>query len=154
MGVIRKGARAQAKAAEAEAGLAEAEAKVAQEQAAAIARALHEDEVHRHADLEEVAGKEAEAVPWSRHAAADAGTQAVPDRQEHSRLCPLISVVGGARRARGPGPEPRGAGARGGGGAGRGPGPETGDRGPGAGSAGHEHAPLRGAANAVLPWML
>jgi hypothetical protein len=93
MGVIRKGARAQAKAAEAEAGLAEAEAKVAQEQAAAIARALHEDEVHRRADLEEVAGEEAEAVPWSRHAAADAGTQAVPDRQEHSRLCPLIGVV-------------------------------------------------------------
>jgi Protein of unknown function (DUF664) len=87
MGLIRKAARAQAKAAEAEAGLAEAEAKVAQEQAAAIARALHEDEVHRRADLEEVAEEEAEAVPWSRQAAADAGMQAAPDRKEHSSLC-------------------------------------------------------------------
>jgi hypothetical protein len=110
MGLIRKAARAQAKAAEAEAGLAEtglaetglaetglaeAEAKVAQEQAAAIARALHEDEVHRHADLEEVAEKEAEAVPWSRQAAADAGMQAAPDRKEHSSLCPLISGADG-----------------------------------------------------------
>ena len=42
---------------------AEAEAKVAEEQAAALARALHEDEAHRQADLREVAGKEAEAVP-------------------------------------------------------------------------------------------
>ena len=76
MGLSRKAARAQAKAAEAEAGLAEAEAKVAQEQAAAIARALHEDDVHRHADLEQIAEAEAEAVPWSR--------QAAPDREEHS----------------------------------------------------------------------
>jgi hypothetical protein len=90
MGLIRKAAGAQAKAAEAEVGLAEAEAKVAQEQAAAIARALHEDEVHRRADLEEVAEGEAEAVPWSRQAAADAGMQAAPDRKEHSSLCPLI----------------------------------------------------------------
>ena len=90
MGLIRKATRAQAKAAEAEAGLAEAEAKVAQEQAAAIARALHEDEVHRHADLKEVAEEEAEAVPWSRQAAADAGMQAA-DRKEHPSLCPLIS---------------------------------------------------------------
>jgi SnoaL-like polyketide cyclase len=51
-------------------GKSEAEAKVAQEQAVAIARALHEDEVHRHADLEEVAEEEAEAVPWSRQAAS------------------------------------------------------------------------------------
>jgi hypothetical protein len=50
------------------AGLAEAETKVAEEQAAAIARALHEDEAHRRADLEEVAEKEAEAVPWDRSA--------------------------------------------------------------------------------------
>jgi hypothetical protein len=112
MGLIRKAARARGKAAEAEAGLAEAEAglaeaeaglaeaeaglaeaeaKVAQEQAAAIARALHEDEVHRHADLEEVAEEEAEAVPWSRQAAADAGMPAAPDRKEHSSLRPLIS---------------------------------------------------------------
>ena len=42
---------------------AEAEAKVAKEQAAALARALHEDEAHRQADLSEVAEKEAEAVP-------------------------------------------------------------------------------------------
>jgi hypothetical protein len=79
-----KAARAQAKAAEAEAGLAEAEAKVAQEQAAAIDRALHEDEVHRHADLEEVAEEEAEAVPWSRRAVPGAGMQGAPDRKEHS----------------------------------------------------------------------
>ena len=83
MGLIRKAARAQAKAAEAEAGLAEAEAKVAQEQAAAIARALHEDEGHRHADLEEVAEEEAEAVPWSRQQ-APGGMQVAPDRKEPS----------------------------------------------------------------------
>ena len=74
---------ARARAARAEAGLAEAEAKVAQEQAAAMARALHEDEAHRHADLEEVAEQEAEAVPWSRQP-APGGMQAAPDRTEHS----------------------------------------------------------------------
>ena len=58
-----KAARAQAKAAKAQAGLAEAETRVAEEQAAAIGRALQEDEAHRQADLEEVAVKEAEAVP-------------------------------------------------------------------------------------------
>jgi hypothetical protein len=79
-----RAARAQAKAAQAEAGLAEAEAKVAQEQAAAIARALHEDEAHRHADLEEVAEEEAEAVPWSRQAAPGVDMQAAPDRKKHS----------------------------------------------------------------------
>jgi hypothetical protein len=63
-----KAARAQAKAAKAQAGLAEAEATVAKEQAAAIAKALQEDEAHRQADLEEVAEKEAEAVPWARPA--------------------------------------------------------------------------------------
>jgi hypothetical protein len=36
---------------------------VANEQAAALARAVHEDEAHRQADLREVAEKEAEAVP-------------------------------------------------------------------------------------------
>ena len=41
-----KAARAQAKAEQAQAELAEAETKVAKEQAAAIARALHEDEAH------------------------------------------------------------------------------------------------------------
>jgi hypothetical protein len=56
----------QAKAAKAPAGREEAETKVAEEQAAAIARALHEDEAHRQADLEEVAEKEAEALPWNR----------------------------------------------------------------------------------------
>jgi hypothetical protein len=70
--------RAQGKAAQAEAGLAEAAAKVAEQQAAAIARALHEDEAYRHTDLEE----EAEAVPWSRQAAPGAGMQAAPDRTE------------------------------------------------------------------------
>jgi hypothetical protein len=58
----------QAKAARAQAERAEAQAKVADEQAAVIARALHEDEAHRQADLEEVAEKEAEAVPWDRPA--------------------------------------------------------------------------------------
>jgi hypothetical protein len=56
-------ARTQAKAAQAQADLAEAEVKVAKEQDAVIARALQEDEAHRHADLKEVAEKEAEAVP-------------------------------------------------------------------------------------------
>ena len=56
------------KAAKARAGLVEAEAKVAEEQGAVIARALHEDEAHRQADLEDVAEKEAEAVPWDRPA--------------------------------------------------------------------------------------
>ena len=58
-----KAERAQEKAAQAQAVRAEAEAKVAGEQAAAIARALHEDEAHRQADFREVAEKEAEAVP-------------------------------------------------------------------------------------------
>jgi hypothetical protein len=58
-----KAARAQAKAEQAQAELAEAETKVAKEQAAAIARALHEDEAHRQADLHEVAEKEGEAAP-------------------------------------------------------------------------------------------
>ena len=58
-----KAGRAQAKAEQAQAELAEAETKAAKEQAAAIARALHEDEAHRQADLHEVAEKEAEAVP-------------------------------------------------------------------------------------------
>jgi hypothetical protein len=42
---------------------AEAEAKVAEEQAAALARAQHEDEAQRQADLRKVAEKEAEAAP-------------------------------------------------------------------------------------------
>ena len=41
----------------------QAAAKVAEEQAAALARALHEDEAQRQADLRKVAEKEAEAVP-------------------------------------------------------------------------------------------
>lgn len=59
-----------AEAAKAQAELAEADAKVAEEQAAVIAKALHEDEAHRQADLEEVAKKEAEAVPWNRPASS------------------------------------------------------------------------------------
>ena len=84
MGVIRKAASIltlggtsshgrrdrQAGAAKARAERAEAETMVAEEQAAAIARALHEDEAHRQADLEEVAEKEAEAVPWDRPASS------------------------------------------------------------------------------------
>ena len=58
-----KAARAQAKAAKAQAGLDKAETTVAEEQAAAIGKALQEDEAHRQADLKEVAEKEAEAVP-------------------------------------------------------------------------------------------
>ena len=58
----------QAQAAKARAGLVEAEAKVAEEQDAVIARALHEDEAQRRADLEDVAEKEAEAVPWNQPA--------------------------------------------------------------------------------------
>ena len=83
LGSHAKAARAQATAAKAEAGLAEANAKVAQEQAAVITRALHEDEAHRHADLQEVAEAEAEAVPWSRQPDPGAGVQAAPDRKEH-----------------------------------------------------------------------
>ena len=100
MGLIRKAASiltlgggsdparrgSHAKAARAEAWLAETEAIVAQEQAAVITRALHEDEAHRRADLEEVAEQEAEAVPWSRQSAPGAGVQAAPDRKEHSSL--------------------------------------------------------------------
>ena len=63
-----KDARAQAKAAKAQAGLAEVETTVAGEQAAALAKALQENQAHRQADLEEVAEKEAEAVPWARPA--------------------------------------------------------------------------------------
>jgi len=58
-----KAERARDMAAQAEAVRAEAEAKVANEQAAALARAVHEDEAHRQADLHEVAEREAEAVP-------------------------------------------------------------------------------------------
>lgn len=58
-----KAKRAQETAAQAQAVRAEAEAKVAEEQAAVLARALHEDEAHRRADLRQVAEKEAEAVP-------------------------------------------------------------------------------------------
>jgi len=76
-----KAARAQAKAAKAQAGLAEAETRVAQEQTAAIARALHEDEAHRHEDLEGVAEEEAEALPWSRQA-TPGGMQAAQDRRD------------------------------------------------------------------------
>ena len=58
-----KAERAQEKAAQARAVRTEAETKVAEEQAATLARALHQDEAHRQADLPEVAEKEAEAVP-------------------------------------------------------------------------------------------
>jgi len=45
---------------------AEIQAKVAEQQAAAIARALQEDEASARADRAEFAAEEAEAVPWSR----------------------------------------------------------------------------------------
>ena len=61
-----KAERAREEAAQAQAVRAEAEAKVAEEQAVALARALHQDEAHRQADLREVAEEEAEAVPeWA-----------------------------------------------------------------------------------------
>jgi hypothetical protein len=58
-----KAERARKKAAEAQAMRADAEAKVAEEQAAALARASHEDQAQQQADLRKVAEKEAEAVP-------------------------------------------------------------------------------------------
>jgi hypothetical protein len=58
-----KADRARKKAAQAQAMRAEAEAKVAEEQAAALARAQHEDEAQRQADLRKIAEKEAEAAP-------------------------------------------------------------------------------------------
>jgi hypothetical protein len=58
-----KAERVREEAAQAQALWAEVEAKVAEEQAAALARALHQDEAHRQADLREVAEEEAEAVP-------------------------------------------------------------------------------------------
>jgi hypothetical protein len=61
--VRAKAERARKKTAETQAMRAEAEAKVAEEQAAALARASHEDEAQRQADLRTVAEKEAEAVP-------------------------------------------------------------------------------------------
>ena len=61
--VRAKAERARKKAAEAQAMRAEAEAKAAEEQAAALARAQHEDEAQRQADLRTVAEKEAEAAP-------------------------------------------------------------------------------------------
>lgn len=64
LGGVRHRSRRESKAKAAQARLAEVDAKVAQEQAAAIAKALHEDEAHRKADLDELAEKEAEALPW------------------------------------------------------------------------------------------
>jgi len=58
-----KAEKAREKATQAQAVRAEAEAEVGGEQAAALARALNEDEAQRQADLREVAEKEAEAMP-------------------------------------------------------------------------------------------
>jgi hypothetical protein len=60
---LAKAEKAQKKAAEAQAVRDEAEAKVAREQDAVLARALHEDEAQRHADISELAQKEAEVIP-------------------------------------------------------------------------------------------
>lgn len=76
----RGGRQLPAKAARAQAGLAEAETKVAEEQAAAIARALRENEAHQRADLEEVAEEEAEAVPWHRPQVPRGDIEAAADR--------------------------------------------------------------------------
>jgi hypothetical protein len=59
-------ARAQAHAARAQAERAEVEEKVAQEQAAVLADAARQDEAHQEAELEKLAWKESEAVPWRR----------------------------------------------------------------------------------------
>jgi len=59
-------ARAQAHADRAQAERAEVEEKVAQEQAAALADASRQDEAHQEAELEKLAWKESEAVPWRR----------------------------------------------------------------------------------------
>ncbi len=72
----------QAKATKAQTGLAEAKRKVAEEQAAVIARALQEDEARRHADLEEVARAEAEAVPWSPQPNPGGDVKAARNRRE------------------------------------------------------------------------
>ena len=69
-----KAERAQEEAAQAQAVRAEAEAKVAEEQATALARALHEDEAHRQADLREVARKRPRPCR-SGHQAPDSGTE-------------------------------------------------------------------------------
>ena len=61
--VRAKAKRARKRAAEAQAMRAEAAAEVAGEQAAALARASHEDQAHQQADLRKIAEKEAEAVP-------------------------------------------------------------------------------------------
>ena len=71
----------QAKAAKAQAELADVGAKVAGEQAAAIARALQEDEADGHWYLEEIAEEEAEAVPWARQPAPGGGIKAARDRR-------------------------------------------------------------------------
>lgn len=88
-------------AAKAQAELAEAEAKVAEEQAAVIAKALHEDEAHRQADLEEVAKKEAEAVPWDRPGGAPAigwrGQVQTRRRASATRRRPLVAIGGDLR---------------------------------------------------------
>ena len=70
-----KAERAREKAAQAQAVRAEAEAKVAEEQAAALARALHEDEAHRQADLREVAEKRPRPCR-SGHQTCDSGMEA------------------------------------------------------------------------------
>ena len=62
-----KAERAREKAAQAQVMRAEAEAKVAEEQAAALARAVHEDEAHGQADLREVAEKEARPCRSGHH---------------------------------------------------------------------------------------
>jgi hypothetical protein len=80
-----KAARAQAKAEQAQAELAEAETKVAKEQAAAIARALHEDEAHRQADLHEVAEKRPRPCRTG-HPAPDSGMKTRPHQHMSSPL--------------------------------------------------------------------
>jgi hypothetical protein len=115
-----KAERDREKAAQAQAVRPEAEAKVAEEQAAALAKALREDEAHRQADLREVAEKEAEAVPeWPPDPCASSGTsasaasclaashQAWPslagDQQEPPRRDEVLDRVS-ARVVTGPGP--------------------------------------------------
>src|SRR5215469_16944483 len=82
--VQAKAERTRKKAAQAQAMRAEATAKVAEEQAAALARALHEDEAQRQEDLRKVAEKEAEAV--TGHPAPDSGMKTRPHQRMSSPL--------------------------------------------------------------------
>jgi hypothetical protein len=60
-----KAARRPTHASRDQAEQARAEAQVAREQDAVLREGLHEDDAHRHADLDYVAEEEAESLPWT-----------------------------------------------------------------------------------------